>query len=142
MVDVVVVLVGDDGMSLSSGTEVSLEQTVRQLKHGLGDLKAEWLLMRRDIEQVRHDAGSLRAGQTAITDDTTRLKVAIDLVKTETGRIKAQLDQLTSLVNKLQSNVRPSAAVLCTRYSILVLVLKYLLKVLNINPICTYLCWK
>jgi len=142
MVDVVVVLVGDDGMSLSSGTEVSLEQTVRQLKHGLGDLKAEWLLMRRDIEQVRHDAGSLRAGQTAITDDTTRLKVAIDLVKTETGRIKAQLDQLTSLVNKLQSNVRPSAAVLCTRYSILVLVLKYLLKVLNTNPICTYLCWK
>jgi len=36
-------------------------QLQSQLKHGLGDLKAEWLLMRRDIQQVRHQAASLRA---------------------------------------------------------------------------------
>ena len=58
---------------------------------------SEWLLMRRDIQQVRHDAASLRAGQTAITDDTARLKAAIDLVKTDTGRVKSQLDQLASV---------------------------------------------
>jgi len=90
----------------SLASEVTLSQTVQQVKHGLGDLKAEWLLMRRDIQEVRLDAGSLRASQSAIKDDTARLKAVIDLVKTESGRLKAQLDQLTSLVNKLQSNVR------------------------------------
>jgi len=90
---------------------VSLGQTVQQLKHGLGDLKAEWLLMRRDIQEVRLDAGSLRASQSAIKDDTARLKAVIDTVKTESGRVKTQLDQLMSLVNKLQSNVRPAGTV-------------------------------
>jgi len=104
-------LAGDSvPMSMSTGDvrEVSLEQTVQQLKHGLGDLKAEWLLMRRDIQEVRMDAGSLRASQSAIKDDTARLKGVIDVVKTESGRLKAQLDQLMSLVNKLQSSVRSS----------------------------------
>ena len=96
-----------------------MQTSVRQLKHGLGDLKAEWLLVKRDVQQVRHDAGSLRAGQTAIRDDTARLKVAIDLVKTESQRMNAQLDQLASLVNKLQSNVRPPLyAVISTLYSV------------------------
>jgi len=66
--------------------------------------------MRRDIQEVRLDAGSLRASQSAIKDDTARLKAVIDLVKTESGRLKAQLDQLMSLVNKLQSNVRSYCA--------------------------------
>jgi len=97
-------------MPLSTGSissdEVSLAQTVQRVKHGLGDLKAEWLLMRRDIQEVRLDAGSLRASQSAIKDDTARLKAVIDTVKTESERVKSQLDQLMSLVNKLQSNVR------------------------------------
>jgi len=102
-------LSADAGQLTSNGVQASttMQTTVRQLKHGLGDLKAEWLLVKRDVQQVRHDAGSLRAGQTAIRDDTARLKVAIDLVKTESQRMNAQLDQLASLVNKLQSNVRP-----------------------------------
>ena len=86
-------------------SDMSLAQTVQQVKHGLGDLKAEWLLMRRDMQEVRLDAGSLRASQSAIKDDTARLKAVIDMVKTEAERVKAQLDQLMSLVNKLQSNV-------------------------------------
>ena len=48
----------------------------------------------------------MRAGQTAIGDDTARLKAAIDLVREESGRLKTQLDQLASLVNKLQTSVR------------------------------------
>jgi len=53
-------LVADD---VDVGSELSLghETVLSQLKHGLGDLKAEWLLMRRDIQQVRHQAASLRA---------------------------------------------------------------------------------
>ena len=68
-------LVSSDG---SLASDVSLTQTVQQVKHGLGDLKAEWLLMRRDIQEVRLDAGSLRASQSAIKDDTARLKAVID----------------------------------------------------------------
>jgi len=87
-------------------SEASLTLTIQQVKHGLGDLKAEWLLMRRDIQEVRLDSGSLQASQSAIKADTARLKAVIDMVKTESGRMKAQLDQLMSLVNKLQTNVR------------------------------------
>ena len=76
-------LLAGDGMPVSGDgsltSEVSLAQTVQQVKHGLGDLKAEWLLMRRDIQEVRLDAGSLRASQSAIKDDTARLKAVIDL---------------------------------------------------------------
>ena len=105
------ILLAEAGVPMSTGvvdTEASLTQTVQQLKHGLGDLKAEWLLMRRDIQEVRLDAGSLRASQSALKVDTARLKAVIDMVKTESDRVKTQLDQLTSLVNKLQSNVRAS----------------------------------
>ena len=106
-------LAGDSvsgGMPAGS-SDLSLVQTVQQVKHGLGDLKAEWLLMRRDIQEARLDAGSLRVSQSAIKDDTARLKAVIDLVKTETGRMKAQIDQLMSHVNKLQSNVRSSCCI-------------------------------
>jgi len=96
---------------------VPLSQSLLQVKHGLGDLKAEWLLMRRDIQEVRLDAGSLRASQSAIKDDTARLKAVIDLVKTESERVKVQLDQLVSLVNKLQSNVRTYVVTVKTKRS-------------------------
>jgi len=116
--DVSLPVSGGDGGPMSTGGD----QTVQQVKHALGDLKAEWLLMRRDIQDVRLDAGSLRASQSAIKDDTARLKAAIDLVKTESGRMKAQLDQIMSLVNKLQSNVcyvsTHYSSCACTCYSL------------------------
>jgi regulator of replication initiation timing len=85
---------------------VSLGQTILQVKHGVGDLKAEWLLMKRDLQEVRVEHVQLKTAQAGVREDATRLKAALDVVKSESARLKATQDELLSLSQKLKSRVR------------------------------------
>ena len=53
----------------------SVKSTVGQLKNGVGDLKAEWMLIKRQVQDIKSENTQLKFGQNGLKEDTLQLKV-------------------------------------------------------------------
>ena len=49
-------------------------QLVDQLKNGVGDLKAEWLLIKREVQDIQSEGLQLKFSQNDMKTDTESLK--------------------------------------------------------------------
>ena len=47
------------------------------LKNSVGDLKAEWLLVKRELDRIRRDNAQLKVGQDGLRNDTLKLKQTV-----------------------------------------------------------------
>ena len=54
-----------------------------QLRNGVSDLKAEWLLIKREVQELRTSNHQLREGQEDIKEDAGKLKNRIEDIWSE-----------------------------------------------------------
>lgn len=62
-----------------------MTSSLTQVKNGVGDLKAEWLLLKREVQFLRGD-------QMVLRDNATRLTSALEAVKAESSRQRADFN--------------------------------------------------
>ena len=78
---------------------------VNQLKNGVGDLKAEWLLIKREVQDIKSESLQLKFGQNDMKADAEKLKDVMENIKTDTKSLKTQSDDLISMHDKLKKSV-------------------------------------
>ena len=76
-----------------------------QLKSGVADLKAEWLLIKREVQNILFENSQLKKVQDAVRDDTMKLKEMIEGLRVDSASLKAYQSQLKASQDKLEDVV-------------------------------------
>ena len=71
----------------------------------MGDLKAEWLLLKREVNDVKSENAQLKYGQNDIKDDSIKLKDQIDALQSDTSLLKSEQQEIKSINAKLSRSV-------------------------------------
>ena len=64
---------------LLPGEMQGLHHSLGQLKNNVGDLKAEWLLIKREVTNIQTDNQELHSDQDYIRQETGKMKVKMKL---------------------------------------------------------------
>ncbi|KAK6179936.1 hypothetical protein SNE40_012183 [Patella caerulea] len=73
------------------------------LKNTVGNLKAEWLLMKRELQQIRTDNTQLKNIQNVVKNDTTSLR---QMIRSVTGEVQAMEGQVkSSEISRLETRL-------------------------------------
>ncbi len=65
---------------------------VNQLKSTVGDLKAEWVMLKREVRSIQQESGHTETRYNALQADTLSLKAQIGELRDETDVIKGRLE--------------------------------------------------
>lgn len=107
--------IGDGGSELellefpSSSKQISrlredltdMEDFLSQVKRGVGDLKGEWLVIKREVHNVNMGNSQIKMGQNALRDDTVKLKEMIEELRSDTVLLKDQQSEMKETQDKV-----------------------------------------
>jgi predicted nucleic acid-binding Zn-ribbon protein len=68
---------------------------VGQLRNSVGDLKAEWLLIKREVNGMKSENLQMKFRQNDLKADTVKLKSLIEGIRSQTSLIRNELDDVT-----------------------------------------------
>ena len=89
----------------TSGGEPDTTNLLRKLKNSVGDLKAEWVLIKRELNDQRSSTTALNFDVDDVKSDAVELKKVIDDVRTDTSALKVKQERLDSIADKLMAGV-------------------------------------
>ena len=75
----------------NSGTDFSfteVRQVTGRLQNGVGDLKAEWLLIKREVQDLKSENIQLKLGHNDMKDDAIKLKQRIEDIWGEMQKLR------------------------------------------------------
>ena len=64
------------------------------MSHSVSDLKAEWILLKRDIEFLKKETSTLTAKQVQLTNDTVSLKLSLSVTESANRRLETRVSIL------------------------------------------------
>lgn len=85
--------------------EPDVKNLLRQVKNSVGDLKAEWVLIKRELHNQQSSTSSLSFDLNDVKSDAAKLKKVINDVRSDTSVLKGQQERLDSIADKLMSGV-------------------------------------
>ncbi|GFO14788.1 angiopoietin-related protein 1 [Plakobranchus ocellatus] len=77
----------------------------QMLRNSVSDLKAEWILLKREIESLKKRTGILVSRQTELSNDTISLKLSLTGTDSATKRLQTRFLALTDHQDKLGSKL-------------------------------------
>ena len=88
-----------------SGSLASLNSLVGQLKNRVGDLKAEWVLSKRDLHDISGNTQRLTRAHEALNQDTVQLKSMIEELRTDSSLLKEEQDKVGADNDRMKKTV-------------------------------------
>ena len=89
----------------TSGGEPDATNMLRKLKNSVGDLKAEWVLIKRELNEQRSSTTALKFDVDDVKSTAIERKKVMDDVRTDTSALKVQQERLDSIADKLMAGV-------------------------------------
>ncbi|XP_064609118.1 fibrinogen C domain-containing protein 1-like [Liolophura sinensis] len=88
---------------ITSTTNNNNNDLMGVIKTNIGDLRAEWLLLKRQSQDMKSETMQLKYGQNGIKSDTSKLKDLINRVQSDTTRIKVNQKDITEMNGELKT---------------------------------------
>ena len=88
-----------------AATEPDVRNLLHQLKNSVGDLKAEWVLIKRELHEQQSATSTLGFDINDVKSDAVKLKKDIVDVRSDTSVLKGQQERLDSIADKLMGSV-------------------------------------
>ena len=82
-----------------------VKKRVDLLQNNVGDLKAEWMLMKREVTTISSDTSKFTDGQADLKDATSKLTSMVQNVQKDTTSLKKQHKDLQTLNSNLRKTI-------------------------------------
>ena len=82
-----------------------MQTTLNTVKNGVGDLRAEWLLIKRQVNGLESSETAISRSHQQLQDDAVNLKADLEDLQLDMERLTSQSDDVNRRMDKLEKTM-------------------------------------
>ncbi|CAL1540611.1 unnamed protein product [Lymnaea stagnalis] len=102
--------IGDDSLGNIPQQQGISPDVGAMLKNSVGDLKAEWILLKRDLESVKKEGLQLLDVQRELRNDTSTLRASLNTTRAETRELEMKVYEYVDKQLKMEKKMERAIA--------------------------------